>query len=284
MILRLSRFCLLALLCLSLPLAATSAKAATHANILVDAETGEVLASMNPDAITYPASLTKMMTLYLTFEALHSGRLSWDQRLVISKNANDKEPYKFAIGAGNTISVREAVMGMVVLSANDAATAVAETLAGSEAAFGVVMTVKAHKLGMNDTVFTNPSGLPDPAQVTTATDMARLGLALIRDFPEEYKLFASRGMTFRGMKLRGHNPFLVRYPGGDGIKTGYTKAAGYNIVTSATNGERRLVGVVLGASSNDARNTEIIGLFEKHLGPVPVKASQTSIKIQGQTP
>jgi D-alanyl-D-alanine carboxypeptidase (penicillin-binding protein 5/6) len=282
----LSRFCLLASLCLSLPLAPTSAVAATHASILVDAETGEVLEATNADALTYPASLTKMMTLYLTFEALHSGRLTWDQRLVISKNANDKEPYKFAIGAGNTISVREAVMGMVVLSTNDAATAVAETLAGSEAAFGVVMTVKAHKLGMEDTVFTNPSGLPDPAQVTTATDMARLGVALIRDSPEEYKLFASRGMTFRGMKFRGHNPFLVRYPGGDGIKTGYTKAAGYNIVTSASNGERRLVGVVLGAASNDARNTEIIGLFEKHLGSITVNASQKPIQaqIQGQKP
>lgn len=283
MILRLPHLCLLALLCFALPNAANSTQA-THANILIDAGTGEVLEAMNADALTYPASLTKMMTLYLTFEALHAGRLSWDQRLVVSQNANDKEPYKFAIGAGNTISVREAVMGMVVLSANDAATAVAETLAGSEAAFGVVMTVKAHKLGMNDTVFTNPSGLPDPAQVTTAADMARLGLALIRDYPEEYKLFASRGMTFRGMKLRGHNAFLVRYPGADGIKTGYTKAAGYNIVTSATNGERRLVGVVLGARSNDARNTEIIGLFDKHLATTPVKASQTSTQIQGQTP
>ncbi len=282
MILRLSRFGLLALLCLSLPLTAIRAQAATHANILVDAETGEVLEALNADAQTYPASLTKMMTLYLTFEALHSGRLSWDQRLVISKNANDKEPYKFAIGAGNTISVREAVMGMVVLSTNDAATAVAETLAGSEAAFGVVMTARAHALGMNDTVFTNPSGLPDPAQVTTATDMARLGLALIRDFPEEYKLFASRGMTFRGMKFRGHNPFLVRYPGADGIKTGYTEAAGYNIVTSATNGHRRLVGVVLGARSNDARNTEIIGLFDKHLGAIPVNAGQA--QMEGQKP
>lgn len=283
MILRLPHLCLLALLCFALPNAANSSQA-THANILIDAGTGEVLEAMNADALTYPASLTKMMTLYLTFEALHAGRLSWDQRLVVSQNANDKEPYKFAIGAGNTISVREAVMGMVVLSANDAATAVAETLAGSEAAFGVVMTVKAHKLGMNDTVFTNPSGLPDPAQVTTAADMARLGLALIRDYPEEYKLFASRGMTFRGMKLRGHNAFLVRYPGADGIKTGYTKAAGYNIVTSATNGERRLVGVVLGARSNDSRNTEIIGLFDKHLATTPVKASQTSTQIQGQTP
>ncbi|MDR7027828.1 D-alanyl-D-alanine carboxypeptidase family protein [Rhizobium rosettiformans] len=246
--------------------AAAEIKKPGHAHILVDAATGTTLEAENADMVLYPASLTKMMTLYLTFEALHSGRFDWDQRLVISQNANDKEPYKFAVGAGNTISVREAVMGMVVLSTNDAATAVAETLAGSEEAFGQMMTLKARELGMTSTVFTNPSGLPDPRQVTTATDMARLGLALIRDFPEEYKLFASRGMTFRGMKFRGHNAFLVQYPGAEGIKTGFTNASGYNIVTAASNGERRLVGVVLGADSANARTQEMITLFDRHLG------------------
>lgn len=246
--------------------AAAEIKKPGHAHILVDAATGTILEAENADMALYPASLTKMMTLYLTFEALHSGRFDWDQRLVISQNANDKEPYKFAVGAGNTISVREAVMGMVVLSTNDAATAVAETLAGSEEAFGQMMTLKARELGMTSTVFTNPSGLPDPRQVTTATDMARLGLALIRDFPEEYKLFASRGMTFRGMKFRGHNAFLVQYPGAEGIKTGFTNASGYNIVTAASNGERRLVGVVLGADSANARTQEMITLFDRHLG------------------
>lgn len=246
--------------------AAAEIKKPGHAHILVDAATGTILEAENADMVLYPASLTKMMTLYLTFEALHSGRFDWDQRLVISQNANDKEPYKFAVGAGNTISVREAVIGMVVLSTNDAATAVAETLAGSEEAFGQMMTLKARELGMTSTVFTNPSGLPDPRQVTTATDMARLGLALIRDFPEEYKLFASRGMTFRGMKFRGHNAFLVQYPGAEGIKTGFTNASGYNIVTAASNGERRLVGVVLGADSANARTQEMITLFDRHLG------------------
>lgn len=264
----LSRRLLLAL-AVTLPMfapAAAEIKKPGHAHILVDAATGTILEAENADMVLYPASLTKMMTLYLTFEALHSGRFDWDQRLVISQNANDKEPYKFAVGAGNTISVREAVMGMVVLSTNDAATAVAETLAGSEEAFGQMMTLKARELGMTSTVFTNPSGLPDPRQVTTATDMARLGLALIRDFPEEYKLFASRGMTFRGMKFRGHNAFLVQYPGAEGIKTGFTNASGYNIVTAASNGERRLVGVVLGADSANARTQEMITLFDRHLG------------------
>ena len=255
------------LLCLGLGPAKAEIEKPGHAHILVDAGTGAILEAENADQVLYPASLTKMMTLYLTFEALHSGRLAWDERLVISQNANDKEPSKFAIGAGNTISVREAVMGMVVLSTNDAATAVAETLAGSEEAFGQMMTSKARALGMTNTVFTNPSGLPDPRQVTTATDMARLGLALIRDFPEEYKLFASRGMQFRSMKFRGHNAFLAQYPGADGIKTGYTKASGYNIVTSASNGNRRLVGVVLGADSANARTQQMITLFDRYLGP-----------------
>jgi D-alanyl-D-alanine carboxypeptidase (penicillin-binding protein 5/6) len=256
---------LLSLLAAVTPSAAETQKPG-HAHILVDAGTGAILEAENADKVLYPASLTKMMTLYLTFEALHSGRFDWNQRLVISKNANDKEPYKFAVGAGNTISVQEAVMGMVVLSTNDAATAVAETLGGSEEAFGQMMTSKARELGMTNTVFTNPSGLPDPRQVTTATDMARLGLALLRDFPEEYKLFASRGMTFRSMKFRGHNAFLVQYPGAEGIKTGFTNASGYNIVTSASNGNRRLIGVVLGAESANARTQEMITLFDRHLG------------------
>jgi serine-type D-Ala-D-Ala carboxypeptidase (penicillin-binding protein 5/6) len=273
MIRHLFRLPLLALASLLLAImpAAAEIEKPGHAHILIDAGTGAILEADNADRVLYPASLTKMMTLYLTFEALQSGRFDWDQRLVISQNANDKEPYKFAVGAGNTISVREAVMGMVVLSTNDAATAVAETLAGSEEAFGQMMTSKARELGMAQTVFTNPSGLPDPRQVTTATDMARLGLALLRDFPEEYKLFASRGMTFRSMKFRGHNAFLVQYPGAEGIKTGYTKASGYNIVTSASNGNRRLIGVVLGADSGNARTQEMITLFDRHLG---TKASQ----------
>lgn len=264
---RLPHLLILALTIGALSVSAVSAKPQHQAFMLVDAQTGGVLAAENSDMIMYPASLTKMMTLYVTFEALRTGRFSWDQKLTISKNANDKEPYKFAVGAGNKITVREAVMGMVVLSTNDAATAVAEALSGSEEAFGQVMTAKARELGMVNTVFTNPSGLPDPRQVTTATDMARLGLALVRDFPEEYKLFSNRGMTFRGMKFRGHNGFLVQYPGADGIKTGYTQAAGYNIVTSATDGNRRLVGVVLGASSAEARTNLMIALFNQYLSP-----------------
>ncbi|WP_252192815.1 D-alanyl-D-alanine carboxypeptidase family protein [Rhizobium sp. CSW-27] len=241
-----------------------------EARVLVDAATGRVIERENGDALNYPASLTKMMTLYLTFEALHDGRLTWDTRITMSENANGKEPFKFAIGAGRSVSVREAVTGMIVLSANDAAVAMGETLGGSEAKFGEMMTAKAHALGMSRTVFRNPAGLPDPDQVTTADDMAKLGLALIRDFPEEYKLFAQKGMVFRGMKLRGHNGVLNTYAGADGIKTGYTEASGYNLVTSVARGGQRLVGVVLGGKTAQARDAEMKAMMDRHLPPVDV--------------
>jgi D-alanyl-D-alanine carboxypeptidase (penicillin-binding protein 5/6) len=238
---------------------------AIQSHILVDAATGKVLEAENAKATMYPASLTKMMTLYMTFEVLENGELGWDTRLTMSENAESKEPYKFAVGVGNKITVREAVMGMIVISTNDAATAIAERLGGSEAAFGKLMTAKARALGMKDTVFTNPSGLPDPAQVTTARDMALLGLSLMRHFPEKFKLFASKGMKFRGMKFRGHNPLLGRYEGVDGIKTGYTKAAGYNLVTSVKRNGKNLLGVVLGAKSGAERKQKMIDLLNRHL-------------------
>ncbi|SIQ16123.1 D-alanyl-D-alanine carboxypeptidase (penicillin-binding protein 5/6) [Rhizobium sp. RU35A] len=243
-----------------------------EARVLVDMTTGTVLEQENADALNYPASLTKMMTLYLTFEALHNGRLTWDTRITMSENANGKEPFKFAIGAGKTVSVREAVTGMIVLSANDAAVAMGETLGGSEAGFGQMMTAKARAIGMGRTVFRNPAGLPDPDQVTTAADMARLGQALIHDFPEEYKLFSQKSMVFRGMKLRGHNGVLNTYAGADGIKTGYTEASGYNLVTSVARGGHRLVGVVLGGKTAQARDAQMKDMMDRHLPPADVAA------------
>ncbi len=240
---------------------------AGHANLVVDVHSGLVLEAENDRELNYPASLTKMMTLYLTFEALRDGRLKWDDRIVLSENAESKDPYKYAIGAGNSITVEEAVLGMIVISANDAAVGIAEYLAGSEAAFGKLMTDKAHALGMESTVFTNPAGLPDPKQVTTARDMAILGISLMRDFPEEFKLFATKKFKFRGMKLHGHNGPLKHYPGVDGIKTGYTEASGYNIVTSGTKGGKRLIAVVLGGESGQARDEEVSELLDRHLGP-----------------
>ncbi|WP_454849646.1 D-alanyl-D-alanine carboxypeptidase family protein [Rhizobium binxianense] len=242
-----------------------SAAFAGQASFVLDAQTGKVLQSSNENELNYPASLTKMMTLYLTFQALHDGKLSWDQRLTMSANAESKEPYKLAVGVGRKVTVKEAVDGIVVLSANDAAVALAEQLAGSEEAFARLMTQKAHELGMTSTVFRNPSGLPDPEQVTTARDMATLGLALVNDFPEEFKLFSMRGFQFRGMKLRGHNNLMYRYDGVDGIKTGFTDASGYNIVTSARKDNRRVIGVVMGGKTADERDQTMAGLLDTYL-------------------
>lgn len=249
-----------------------SAAQAGQASYLVDVQSGQALEASNQDELNYPASLTKMMTLYLAFEALHDGRLKWDQKLTMSENAEGKEPFKLAVGVGRKVTVREAVEGIVVLSANDAAVAIGEQLSGNEDSFGKVMTEKAHQLGMSNTVFKNASGLPDPEQVTTARDMATLGVALMRDFPEEFKLFSMRGIKFRGMKLRGHNNLMYRYAGVDGIKTGYTDASGYNLVTSAAKNGRRVVGVVMGEKTAQIRDDKMADLLDTHL---PAAAAAT---------
>ncbi|MBP2445586.1 D-alanyl-D-alanine carboxypeptidase family protein [Rhizobium leguminosarum] len=257
---------------------------AGQASFVVDAQSGQVLEATNQDELNYPASLTKMMRLYLAFEALHDGRLAWDQKLTMSENAESKEPFKLAVGAGRKVTLREAVEGIVVLSANDAAVAIAEQLGGSEQAFAEVMTGKARQLGMKDTVFRNPSGLPDPAQVTTARDMATLGVSLMRDFPEEFKLFSMRGFQFRGMKLRGHNNLMYRYNGVDGIKTGYTDASGYNVVTSALKYGRRVVGVVMGEKTASIRDDKMASLLDSALpSSSTATASATSDTQPGAT-
>jgi D-alanyl-D-alanine carboxypeptidase (penicillin-binding protein 5/6) len=249
---------------------------AGQASFLVDAQTGQVLEAFNQDDLNYPASLTKMMTLYLTFQALRDKRLTWDQKLTMSENAESKEPFKLAVGAGRKVTVKEAVEGIVVLSANDAAVALAEQLGGSEQAFGTLMTDKARQLGMKDTVFKNPSGLPDPEQVTTARDMATLGVSLMRDFPEEFKLFSMRGFQFRGMKLRGHNNLMYRYNGVDGIKTGFTDASGYNVVTSAAKDGRRVVGVVMGEKTASLRDDKMAGLLDSYLPSASTATASTT--------
>ncbi|MBW8317965.1 MAG: serine hydrolase, partial [Rhizobium sp.] len=171
---------------------------AGSAQLLLDARTGEVLASENPDSLNHPASLTKMMTLYMTFEAIRRGELSWDSRVPFSKYAASRPPTKLRVKAGDSITVKEAVLGLIVQSANDAAAALAEKLGGSESAFAAEMTRKARALGMAKTTFVNASGLPDARQITTARDMSTLGVVLLRDFPEEYKLFNTKSFAFRG--------------------------------------------------------------------------------------
>ncbi len=235
---------------------------AGYAHFVVDAATGKVLAAENADTLNHPASLTKMMTLYMVFEALRDGRLKWDQQIVMSRNGAATIPSKLGIPAGKTYTVREAVYGMAVKSANDVAEGIGDHLYGSEEKFGEAMTRKARALGMSRTTFRNGSGLPDTRQVTTARDMATLGLALMRDYPREYKVFALRSFTFRGKTIRGHNNLMYRYNGMDGIKTGFINASGFNLVSAVNDKGRRVIGVVMGGRTARARDAQMAALLD----------------------
>lgn len=241
---------------------------AGNASLVVDARTGRVLSAENPDTLHHPASLTKMMTLYMTFEALHRGQIAWKTPVPVSATAARKPPTKLGVKAGGTITVEEAVYGMIVRSANDAAAAMAERLGGSEEGFARMMNAKARQLGMNRTFFVNASGLPASEQVTTARDMARLAVALMRHYPREYRLFSVQSFAFRGRVIRGHNNLMYRYQGMDGIKTGYTRASGYNLVSAVNDRNRRLIGVVLGGRSARSRDEKMAALLDQHLGRV----------------
>ena len=231
-------------------------------SIVIDVETGRVLSAMNADAITYPASLTKMMTLYLVFEALNAGRLRPDQYLPVSYEAASRSPTKLGLRPGESIAVQELILGLVTRSANDAAAVLAEGLADSEPAFAEQMTRRARQLGMTSTVYRNASGLPNPDQYTTARDQAQLALALYRDFPREYRYFATRQFYFRGNVIHNHNHLLDWYDGADGIKTGYIGASGYNLAASAVRNGRRLIGVVMGGPSAGSRDREMAALLD----------------------
>jgi len=231
--------------------------------LIVDAQSGRELASDQADDLRHPASLTKLMTLYLTFSALDSGRLSLGDGLPVSMNALNAPPTKMGMSAGGTVLVRDAVMGLVTRSANDAAVALGEALGGDEDGFARLMTQKARQLGMASTVFRNASGLPNPEQVTTARDMARLANALLRDFPHYYPVFSVLSYNYRGRPLANHNRMLATYAGADGLKTGYTNASGFNLVMSAMRDNRRLIGVVMGGSSAHARDRLMADLMDR---------------------
>ncbi|HTQ34753.1 MAG TPA: D-alanyl-D-alanine carboxypeptidase family protein, partial [Stellaceae bacterium] len=250
--------------------------------IVVDAETGQVLRQLNPDAITYPASLTKMMTLYLTFEALNQGRLRIDQYVQVSAAAAAHAPSKLGFQPGEWVMIRDLILGIVTKSANDAAAVLAETLGGTEPNFAVMMTRKAQELGMVHTHYANASGLPDPEQLTTARDVARLALALYHDFPREYRYFAIKQFDFQGEIVNGHDHMLDWYPGADGIKTGFTVASGYNLATSAVQNGRRLIGVILGGRSVRGRDQSMGQLLD--LGFADLARQQPVMVAQHQPP
>ena len=229
----------------------------------MDAETGQVLRELNADVPTYPASLTKMMTLYLTFEALNQGRIRLDTPFTVSSYAASRAPSKLALEPGETVSAHELILGVITKSANDAATVLAEGLGGSEANFAQIMTAKARQLGMQQTFYHNASGLPDPEQRTTARDIARLALALYHNFPREYRYFATREFYFRGELVRSHNHLLDWYPGADGIKTGFINDSGFNLAASAVRGGHRLIGVIMGGRTWRERDRQMGALLDQ---------------------
>lgn len=259
---------------------------AGYAAMVVDATTGQVVSAVNPDEQNYPASLTKMMTLYLAFQALHSGRFQMQQALPVSSWAANKSPTKLGLRRGQTISVHDCILGMITKSANDAATVVAEGLGGTESGFAAMMNAQAQKLGMSHTHFANASGLPDPANVSSARDLMLLSRALYRDFPEQAPLFATREFMFRGQLVRGHNHLMDRYPGMDGLKTGFTDASGFNLASTAVHNGHRLFGVVMGGRTAAVRDQLMARLlddgFDHRATPEMVVAAASMAPARGR--
>lgn len=230
--------------------------------IVVDDTDGQVITAVNPDEAAHPASLAKMMTLYLTFQAVQNGTLKMDQELPVSSWAASKAPTKLDLRNGQTISVEDCVLGMITKSANDAATVMAEGMGGTESRFVEMMNAQAQLLGMSSTRFANASGLPDPEDTTTARDMSKLAMALYHDFPQYSHYFATKEFMFRGRLVRGHNNLMDKYPGMDGLKTGYTNAAGFNLASTATKDGRRLFSVVLGGRTAATRDRLMARLLD----------------------
>jgi D-alanyl-D-alanine carboxypeptidase len=232
-------------------------------SLVVDMESGEVLHQRDASAPWYPASLTKMMTLYLLFEDLKAGKIQLGDQLAFSTYAYNQQPSKLVLPAGATITIEQAILALILRSANDVAVAVGERLSGSEPAFAQRMNATARRLGMTGSSFRNPSGWKDPAQVTTARDMAILAIALIRDFPERYGYFNQHDVIIRGARITHSVRFLEMYPGADGLKTGFLCSSGFNLVASATRNGRRLIGVAMGFRRADLRDEAMIRLFDE---------------------
>jgi D-alanyl-D-alanine carboxypeptidase len=257
---------------------------ARQAALIVDANSGAVLHSLEPDAPRFPASLTKVMTLYLLFEQIDAGRLTMDSRLRVSANAARQPPTRLGVRAGDTIRVEDAVLALITRSANDVSVVVAENLAGSVEAFAARMTARARQLGMSRTTFRNPHGLPDPEQRTTARDMATLGRAVYERFPQFSRYFARRSFVYGRRTVTSHNRLVGRIQGVDGIKTGYTRASGFNLITSARVGGRHLVGVVMGGTTAASRDAHMARLVGAHLPRMATRRTDFSIaqRVRGR--
>jgi D-alanyl-D-alanine carboxypeptidase len=246
-------------------------------SIIVDGNSGATLSATSADAGRHPASLTKIMTLYLLFERLEAGKMKLDTEMQVSEHASEQAPTKLGLKPGQTIRVEDAIKGLVTRSANDAAVVIAETIAGDEDDFAKLMTRKARALGMSRTTYRNASGLPDDAQVTTARDQSTLGRAIQDRFPRYYRYFSTQVFNYHGQSIRNHNRLLGSVEGVDGIKTGYTEASGFNLVTSMRRGNRHLVGVVLGGRSGGSRDATMRGLLAENLEKASTKRTVAAI-------
>jgi D-alanyl-D-alanine carboxypeptidase len=248
-----------------------------YADIVVDANTGAVLHSNNPDAPRHPASLAKIMTLYMLFERLEAGKITFKTQLPVSAHAASQAPSKLGLKPGQSITVEEAINATVTKSANDVAAVIAEALGGDEDTFSKLMTAKARSLGMQNTVYKNASGLPNDAQITTARDQAVLGRAIQDHFPQYYRFFSTTRFSFRGKSISGHNRLLGRVEGVDGIKTGYTNASGFNLVTSMKRSGRHVVAVVLGGRSASSRDAKMRALITDYVRVASAPRTATSV-------
>ena len=260
--------CIISALALALGAAALPAQAASlydvpkYAAILINAETGEVMYSRKADETRFPASITKVMSLYVAFEEMKAGRLKESDRIRMSANAARQPPSKLGLKPGETISVRDAIGIMATKSANDISLALAEHIGGSEAGFAARMNATAKRLGMTSSHFVNPHGLPDARHVTTARDIATLSRAIVRDFPDRYKVFGKAVHEYQGTPFKSHNKLLVTMPGVDGIKTGFTNAAGFTLAASAVQDGTRLIAVVLGGPNPSLRDGNVSDLLQ----------------------
>ena len=238
---------------------------ASTSSIIIDAESGDILSSSNADELRYPASLTKVMTLYITFDALNKGIIKLDDDLKVSRHAANMAPSRLGLKAGGTVKVKTCIEALIVKSANDCATVLAENLGYSEKNFAQTMTQVAKELGMKNTTFRNANGLPNKAQKTTARDMALLGAAMYHHFPQYYKLFSLKKFTYNGQTIYTHNNILKTFEGADGMKTGFTNAAGFNIITSAQRDGHRVIAVTMGHNTAKERDRHVSKMMDKGL-------------------
>ena len=252
---------------------------AKKAAIVIDFDTEEVLFEVNADTRNYPASLTKIMTLYIVFDYIKKGKLSYDSQLSVSSVAASRSPSKLYLKEGSSIKVRDAVNALIIKSANDVATVVAENIAGTEKEFAKLMTQYAKNLGMSNTTFKNASGLPNRAQLTTARDISKLCHKLITNFPNEYKLFSNTKFSYKGKTYKTHNKLMLSYEGADGIKTGYIKASGFQLAFSAVRHNKRLIGIIFGGDTGSQRNKSLKIIMDKEFAELNIKTDDHKKEI-----